>query len=98
MNIGMGNPGNVLLKLEAGLRTVKVPGKMQRGEERDNRDSQGEPLHVAIAARENREQQRASERQERNDGENVAVAVVHRTPRHTMKAITAAAPAATQPA
>ncbi len=51
-----------------------------------------------MAAREEQQQDGPRQRQKNNDGEDVVVDEIHRTPRHTMKAITAAAPTATHPA
>ena len=59
---------------------------------------QREIADIAMAAREEQQQDGPRQRQKNNDGEDVAVDEIHRTPLHTMKAITAAAPMATQPA
>ncbi len=98
MNVGVRNPGDVLLELEAALAANEIPRQVQRGQQRDERNRQREVAHVAVAAREESQQDRARQRQENHDGEDVVVDEVHRTPLHTMKAITAAAPTATHPA
>src|ERR1035438_9673765 len=98
VDVGVGNPGDVLLELEPALPADQVPRQVQRGEQGDQRDRQRKIADIAIAARKEQQQDGSRQRQKNNDGEDVAVDEIHRTPLHTMKAITAAAPMATQPA
>src|SRR5271157_1808796 len=98
MNVGVREPGEVLLELEAAVAAVEMPRQMQGGQQRNQRYRQREVADVPITAGKERQQNGSGERQEGDDGEDVPVDEVHRTPCQTMKAITAAAPAATQPA
>ncbi len=90
--------GDVLFELEAGLSAHEVPRQVQRGQQGDQRNAEREVADIAVAAREKRQQDRAYQRQEHDDGEDVVVDEVHRNPLHTMKAMTAVAPTATHPA
>src|SRR3974390_2083023 len=98
MNVGVRNPLHVLFKLEARLAAIERPRQGQRCKQRDPRNAQREPLYVAVAVGKERQQQSARQRQKRDDGEDVVIDEVHRTPLHTMNAMTTAAPAATHPA
>ena len=71
---------------------TKYHGRCSDASKRDQRNRQREVADIAVAAREERQQDRARQRQEDDDGEDVVVDEVHRNPLHTMKAITAAAP------
>src|ERR1019366_6368424 len=74
-----------------------VPRQVQRGKQGDQRDCQREIADIAMAAREEQQQDGTCQRQKNNDGEDVAVDEIHRTPLHTMKAITSTAPMTAQP-
>ena len=89
-----------LFELEARLPVHEVPRQVQRNDERQDRDDEREDVNVAVAPREEQQQQRAAKRQEGNEGEDVGMDHfgVHRVPFQTMKTTTTAAPTATHPA
>ena len=100
VNVRRGDPLRVDLELEAGLPVHEVHRQVQRQDEREDRYDQREDFNVAIAAREEQQQQRASKRYKRYQAEDEGMDIFgfHRVPFQIIKTTTAAAPAATHPA
>ena len=74
---GVFDPGNVVLKLEAGLAGDEVRGKMQREQEGDERGEQGDPVGQLGAVGQERDEDRAGERDQQDEGENGLVDTRH---------------------
>ena len=87
MNVGGRNPDFVDLELERAEFTMQVYRQMQRGHKCQQRDDEGKELDVAIAARDQQNQQPAHSRNEgdqRKDDGTEAFHIQCVTPIQTM--------------
>ncbi len=67
---GAFDPGNVALELEAGLAGDKVRGKMEREEESEERSDERDPIGKLGAVGQERDEDRACERNQQDEGKN----------------------------
>ena len=70
------DPGDVALELEAGLAGGEVRGKMQREDEGDERGEQGDPVGQLGAVGQERDEDRAGQRNQQDERENRLVDAV----------------------
>ncbi len=100
VDIRSGNPRLVDLVLKISLSAKEIEWQVQRQNKCQQRYNESKNANVAIAARQQHQQQSARQRRECHQGKNDRAEMIsdHRTPIQIMKAITAAEPAAIQPA
>ncbi len=86
VNVGSRDPLLVDFELEASRVAVQMDRKMQRRDERQYRDYEGEEFNVAVAPGDHKQQQASSERNKRHQRQNVGIEArsIHRTPLQTM--------------
>ncbi len=71
------DPGNVLLKLEAGLARDEMRGQVEREKESDECREQRDPVREPVAVGQERDEDRACERHQQDKGENGLVDTCH---------------------